>query len=163
MNLRKLQLKDAPFMLEWMHDPTVVEYMQTEFVAKTLDDCILFIKESWYDKRNLHLAIVDDWDMYMGTVSLKNIHNFSAEFAITVRKNAMGKGYSRYGMQEIFNLGKKQKGLRSVYWCVSPENKRAIRFYDKNGYQKIDKKIVNHEGYTIDKANSFIWYCKTLV
>lgn len=160
MNLRKLELKDALFMLEWMHDPTVVKYMQADFEKKTLEDCKSFIKDSWNDKNNLHLAIVDDQDTYMGTVSLKNIQNYSAEFAITVRTIAMGKGYSKYGMQQIFELGRKQNGLKNIYWCVSPENKRAIRFYDKNGYQRVDKNDVNHEGYTMDQVYSFIWYQK---
>ena len=158
MNLRKLELKDAPFMLEWMHDPTVVEYMQTDFAGKTLYDCKSFIEKSWNDKRNLHLAIVDKQDIYMGTVSLKNIQNFSAEFAITIRKSAMGKGYSKYATQQIFDLGRKQKGLKNIFWCVSPKNIRAIKFYDKNGYPRVDKNAVNHEGYTIDQVNSFIWY-----
>lgn len=39
-------------------------------------------------RKNLHLAIVDENDEYMGTVSLKNIEEDKAEFAITVRKNA---------------------------------------------------------------------------
>lgn len=164
MNLRKLEIKDAPFMLEWMHDPTVVEFMQADFAKKTLTDCETFIKDSWNNKKNLHLAIVDEQDTYMGTVSLKNINiqTFSAEFAITVRSSAMGRGYSQYGMRQIFDIGKKQCGLKKIYWCVSPENKRAIRFYDKNGYQRVDKNEVNHEGYTSDQINSFIWYQEML-
>lgn len=162
MNLRKLELKDAPFMLEWMHDPTVVEFMRADFAKKTLADCEVFIKNSWDNKKNLHLAIVDNQDIYMGTVSLKNIRDASAEFAITVRKSAMGKGYSQFGMRQIFDFGKKQRGLKNIYWCVSPENKRAIRFYDKNGYQRIDKNVVNHKGYTSDQINPFIWYQEML-
>ena len=39
------------------------------------------------------MAITDDNDEYMGTVSLKNINytDSFAEFAITVRRTAMGK------------------------------------------------------------------------
>lgn len=160
MNLRKLELKDAPFMLEWMHDSTVVEFMQADFARQTLDDCKAFIKNSWNDKSNLHLAIVDDQDIYMGTVSLKNIHNFSAEFAIAVRKTAMGKGYSKYGMQKVFAFGREHFGLKNIYWYVSSENMRAIKFYDKNGYQRVNKNIVDNEGDTIAQVDSFIWYSK---
>lgn len=97
------------------------------------------------------------------TVSLQHITDSSAEFAITVRTIAMGKGYSKYGMQKIFDLGRKQISLKDIYWCVSPENKRAIRFYDKNGYQKVDKNVVNYKGYTIEQINYFIWYHKTFL
>ena len=72
----------------------------------------------------------------MGTVSLKNVEDGSAEFAITVRKSAMGRGYSWYGMEEIIRLAFEEFGLESVYWCVSRENERAVRFYDKHNFHE---------------------------
>ena len=73
MRLRKLEKKDALYMLEWMHDENVVQWMQTDFASKTLEDCERFIESSAQDASNLNLAIVDDHDEYMGTVSLKHI------------------------------------------------------------------------------------------
>ena len=93
MKLRKLLQKDSTRMLEWMHDPFVVEKLQANFAAKTMDDCISFIENS-EDAENVHLAITDDDDLYMGTVSLKHITDDNAEFAITVHRDAMGNGYS---------------------------------------------------------------------
>lgn len=138
MKLRKLERKDAPFMLEWMHDPAVVENMRTDFAQKTIEDCEAFIDASQNKKGDIHLAITDDSDEYMGTVSLKNVAVSEAEFAIAVRRPAMGQGYAQYGMKEIIRHGLDDLGLASVYWCVSPENKRAVRFYDKNGYHKVE-------------------------
>jgi diamine N-acetyltransferase len=138
MKLRRLELKDAELMLEWMHDPSVVENLQTDFASKTIADCEGFIISAQNGSKDLHLSIVDDDDKYRGTVSLKHIQNGSAEFAITVCKSAMGKGYSKYAMTEIIRIGFEELNLQSVYWCVSPENKRAICFYDKNGYQRVD-------------------------
>ena len=142
MRLRKLELKDAPLMLEWMHDETVVKDMQADFSSKTLEDCNHFILSSNDTRKNLHLAIVDENDEYMGTVSLKNIEEDKAEFAITVRKNAMGKGYSRFGMREIIKIGLEDMNLSSIYWYVDKNNQRAIKFYDKNGYQRISPEII---------------------
>ncbi len=138
MKLRNLKKKDASLMLEWMHDSTVVENMQADFTRKTIQDCEAFIDASRHDKENIHLAIVDDSDEYMGTVSLKHVTCSEAEFAIALRKSAMGRGYSKYGMEEIIRHGLDDLGLTSVYWCVSPENKRAVRFYDKNGYRRVE-------------------------
>lgn len=139
MRLRKLEITDAPLMLEWMHNEDVVSKLGTNFAQKTLKDCENFILSSLSDDENLHLAIVDENNEYMGTVSLKHIdkENKTAEFAITVRSKAMGKGYSKYGMQEILRRGLQEVGLKDIYWCVSVENKRAIRFYDKNGYNRV--------------------------
>lgn len=155
MRLRELEEKDAPLMLEWMHDSSVVEYMQADFASKTLEDCIQFIHSS--SDEDSHFAVVDDKDEYMGTVSLKHITDDDAEFAITIRKAAMGKGFSSFAMKEIINYGFDVLKLNSIYWCVNPENKRAVRFYDKNGYERIDKKEFSG-GYTPEQVQKYIWY-----
>ncbi|WP_295093557.1 GNAT family N-acetyltransferase [Ruminococcus sp.] len=136
MLLRRLELKDAPLMLAWMHDKSVVEKLKTNFASKTISDCEAFIKASWDDKQNINLAIVSDTDEYMGTVSLKHIENGTAEFAITVRAEAMGKGYSWYGMESIIEKAFDEYGLECVYWCVSRSNERAVRFYDKHNFHE---------------------------
>lgn len=138
MKLRELELKDAPLMLEWMHDEDIVGKLRGNFKDKTLADAESFILTSIDDKNNIHLAIVTDEDEYMGTVSLKSIDrtNNSAEFAITVRKTAMGRGYSWWGMEEIIRLAFEEYKLDSVYWCVSMKNERAVRFYDKHNFHE---------------------------
>lgn len=158
MRLRKLKEKDAPLMLEWMHDDSVVHFMHTDFASKTIEDCRNFIKSAQDETRNLHLAIVNDEDEYMGTVSLKDIHDGAAEFAITIRKCAMGKGYSSWAMKEIIATGKK-KGLNCIYWCVSKENKRTIRFYDKNGYTRFSDIPESFKGdYSPEQVQRMYWY-----
>lgn len=159
MFLRKLEIKDAPLMLEWMHDNNVVRDLQANFAAKTLLDCETFIGNSEEIGENLHLAIANDADEYMGTVSLKHIRpEEDAEFAITVRASAMGKGFSAYGMRQIIQIGLEQLGLKRVYWCVSPDNKRAVRFYDKNGYPRVPVSSLQPVGYTQEQRMYFVWY-----
>ena len=157
MRLRRLEEKDAPLMLEWMHDPSVVEYMQADFASKSIEDCMQFIRSSAGE--SAHFAVVDDGDEYMGTVSLKHITAQDAEFAITVRKTAMGKGFSAYAMKEIIKYGFDALHLSCIYWCVNPENKRAVKFYDKNGYKQIEHKFARGGGgYTQEQIRQYIWY-----
>ncbi len=139
MNLRELEEKDAPFMLEWMHDDSVTEKLRGKFKEKTIDDCLSFIKASHNKEKDIHLAICSDEDEYMGTVSLKCIdrENQSAEFAITVRKSSMGRGYSWFGMEEIIRKAFEEYNLENVYWCVSRSNERAVRFYDKHNFHEV--------------------------
>ena len=159
MKLRNLELKDAPLMLEWMHDKSVVEDLRTNFLSKTIEDCENFIKNSWDDKNNWNVAITDEEDTYMGTISLKNIKEDSAEFGITIRACAMGKGYSIWAMKEILNIGFQEKNLKKIYWCVSPDNKRAVRFYDKNEFRRVDAKVLDMiEGYTQEQIDAYVWY-----
>lgn len=164
MKLRKLQEKDAPYMLEWMHDDDVVHFLNTNFEIKQIEDCIQFIQKNQECNTDMNLAIVDENDEYMGTVSLKYIDYMegTAEFAVTIRKCAMGKGYSIYGMKEILRIGLEEIGLKKIYWCVSKENSRAVRFYDKNGFIRTDdipEKI--SKIYTTEKKKLFLWYVYT--
>ena len=155
MHLRALEEKDGPLMLEWMHDPSVVEHLSANFAEKTLEDCLGFIAAAADRSSDLHLAIADEHDTYMGTVSLKHIGQGTAEFAITVRKAAMGKGYAREAMARILAMG--LENLSAIYWCVSPRNLRAVRFYDKNGYVRttcVPKRITD----CYDPGQELIWY-----
>lgn len=161
MQLRPLALCDAPLMLEWMHDASVVGHMGTNFMEKTLEDCEKFIIWSQTAAQDLHLAVVDDRDEYQGTVSLKHIENGAAEFAITIRACAMGKGVSAYAMESILRRGLDTMGLDKIYWCVSPENRRAVRFYDKNGYPRVDVSTLQPVGYSREQLQTYIWYAVT--
>ena len=151
-------------MLLWMHDQNVVSNLHGNFATKTIENCRVFIENSITDE-NIHLAIASDTDEYMGTVSLKNIENGSAEFAITVRAEAMGRGYSWFGMEEIIKKAFNELNLESVYWCVSRENTRAVRFYDKHNFHEIldvpervlerYKGIDNLKWYSVLKGDEF--------
>ena len=152
-------MKDAPLMLEWMHDDSVSRFFRVDFSGKTMEDCLTFIAEA-QEKESIHLAIADDRDEYMGTVSLKHITKITAEFGITVRKCAMGKGFSKYAMQHIIDKGFKQIGLQCIYWCVAPENHRAVRFYDKQRYRRVTTNFMcNHLGIDAEKYDDRLWYC----
>lgn len=68
--LRKLQLKDVPLMLEWMHD----EEAKHIFKIILLKQMMLQqkVRRKFFREDQQHFAIVDDQDdEYLGTISLK--------------------------------------------------------------------------------------------
>ena len=157
MKLRKLCPKDAKMMLEWMHDDTTVRYFRERFAEKTLDDCMAFIDAAQDEVHSIHLAIVDDQNEYMGTVSLKNIQDDTAEFAIVLRECARGKGYASFAVKEILEYGYNSRGIESVYWSVDPANLRAVRFYEKHHCPRW--KVLEHvQGYTDEEKAKYKWY-----
>ena len=158
MKLRILEQTDAEYMLEWMHTPNVVRDLQGDFFNKTLDECRSFIKSTQGDTSNIHLAIVDEQNEYMGTVSLKNIRNSMAEFAIVVRECAMGKGYATYAIKEIIRRGFEEYKLHKIYWCVSPKNTRAVAVYKKHGYKEIGLDGMAIAGYSNQQIESYLWF-----
>lgn len=152
--IRKITEEDADDMLEWMHDLDVVECLNSNFVDKTKQDCIDFIKRSNENAKEKHFAVTNNNNDYLGTISLKNIdlNKKEAEMAIVLRKCAMGKGYANISIKELFEYGNSKFGIKTFYWYVKPDNLRAIRFYDKNGYKKCKPVIespVNH---------NYVWY-----
>ena len=76
----------------------------------------------------------------------------------------MGKGISKYSMTEIIRIGFEELELEKIYWCVDKINERAIKFYDKNGYQRISfdegfiNKIRENNSYTDEQINKYLWY-----
>jgi len=160
--LRTLKEKDALLMYEWMHDKDVVENLKTDFQTKTIENCQSFIRNSLKDDKNIHYAIINEQDEYLGTVSLKNINNTNscAEFAITIRKSAMGTGCSTYAIKEIIRKGFEELNLKYIYWYVDTKNKRAIKFYDKNNYKRVKFDNIVNICNNIKNADNenYIWY-----
>lgn len=131
--LRGLELSDAEPMLEWMLEPDIYEKMQYDPKEQNLEKCKNFIRESWEDKRNLHYAVTNGKNEYLGTVSLKNIDriNKKAEFAIALHPKAMGKGVSTAALCAIMEKAFCDLDLNKVYLYVRSDNERAVAFYEK--------------------------------
>lgn len=136
IRLRRLQPQDAVRMLEWMHDPDTVAHMHANFAGMTQADCLRFIREAARDCPSVHRAVVDENDLYLGTVSLKAIDHKagSGEFAIAMHPCTRGRGQAAEAMQAILRVGFQELGLQKIYWCVDQQNLRARRFYQKQGY-----------------------------
>ena len=89
--IRRLERRDAEFMLEWMHDRDIKQAFRYPFEQSTLESVTAFIEDS-FTETDRHFAVVDEADEYLGTISLKNIsyEDCSAEYAIIIRRRARG-------------------------------------------------------------------------
>ncbi len=139
VRLRALKEKDVGGMLEWMHDPDIQQNFRNDMGRITKEMAIDFIREArkdWKKNLNLHLAITDAEDEYMGTISLKNIDLQSkrAEYAISLRKKAQGKGIGYAASKKILEYAFIQMQLERIYLNVLKENKRAIALYERVGF-----------------------------
>jgi RimJ/RimL family protein N-acetyltransferase len=158
MKLRKLQYKDAPFMLEWMKDNKVNQFFRFDPEQVTMESVIDFIKGSQSIADSYHFAIVDENDNYLGTVSLKNVDIISnnGEFAITLRTCAQGRGAGRYATEQILSFAFKQLDLERVYLNVLSDNESAISFYKKIGF--IYEGEFYHHIILRGKYRSLMWF-----
>lgn len=139
ITLRELQEKDSEGMLEWMHDPEIQRNFQKNMLEKSKADVLRFISEAVYypvEGKSIHYAIADEKDEYQGTISLKNVDliNRNAEYAISLRRSAQGKGIGKEATQKLLEMAFQKFELKRVYLNVLGENIRAIRLYEKCGF-----------------------------
>ena len=116
MKLRMLEAKDAPFILEWMKDPSVNCFFRFDPEKITEQSVTEFIQSAQDSAVDLHLACVNDNDEYLGTVSLKHMDKSAstAEYAISFRQSAQGTGAARYATSEIIKMAFESLGLNRI-------------------------------------------------
>ena len=155
--LRRLESKDAGRMLEWMQNADVVQFLRLRDNSADIEEVLKFIESSFDESRNIHFAIVDLNDNYMGTVSLKSIENSEAEYAIALHPSAMGTGAARQATVKILFYAFYKLKLDRVYLHVLEENTRAVKFYDKMadiGMTRFQKK----EQEFLTQTKISLWY-----
>ena len=165
ITLRELREQDAPFMLEWMHDPDIQKCFRKNMMGANLNDTLSFCRNSAIpvilkNGDSLHFAITDENNEYLGTVSLKNIDldNKSAEYAIVLRKKAQGHGIAYAATILLLKKSFSEYGLHRVYLNVLATNTPAINLYEKVGFKfegefrehlRINGKFVNWKWYSM--------------
>lgn len=137
IHLRPLEAKDAPLMLEWQQEPSIMCFFRFDTSHASLASCEAFIAQADRDPTCRHYAVADENDTYLGTISLKHIDPAygSAEYAICLRKCAHGTGAAAQATQAILHIAFDELELRRVYLNVMEENGRAAAFYRKFGFR----------------------------
>lgn len=139
VHLRRLEEKDAQGMLEWMQDTEIQKRFLFSSKSFTEEDVLKFIREAEtqpMEGKSIHLAITDETDEYLGTISLKNVELLAkkAEYAISLRKKAQGMGVGTEATKKILEAAFNRFGLERVYLNVFSDNERAIHLYEKSGF-----------------------------
>lgn len=135
--LRDLLYKDIPYMLEWMRDPQITSCFKKDFENFSEREVRQFIDSARLNG-SIHFAVTDEYDVYQGTVSLKNISDIdkNAEYSIVMRKNAQHTGLAMQATRQILDYAFEKLNLRKVYLNCLEKNQNAINFYLKCGFVK---------------------------
>jgi diamine N-acetyltransferase len=152
--LRPLQPHDAERMLEWLQDEQVTRYMRIGGKDTTLLSVKRFIEKAQIENVDLHRAVVDDADVYYGTVSLKNISDGRAEYAICLHKDAAGIGIAQQATKQILEIAFNERALHTVYLNVLADNEKAVSFYTKYGFAYTHCDMQHFKG----EQKKFLWY-----
>lgn len=134
--LRKLEEKDIPGMLEWMHDPEINRWFRFDAANMTEEKARDFIQKS-FTESSRHYAISDETGEYFGTASIEEIdhENGHALFAITLRSRAIGTGAGSAATQMILQIAFGELGLQRVYSNILADNIRSRKLVERNGFR----------------------------
>jgi len=141
ISLRKIKLSDIEYFARWWRDKTLLKLtsgMLRRISDKEVDK---FFHKIITGKTDLHFIITLD-KIVVGHISLNKRKNGWYETQIVIGdKKYRGKGY---GARAIKLLLKKAKdtGINKVYLEVRPNNTRAIKAYEKCGFQIVD--LIKH-------------------
>ena len=155
--LRRLRPTDAERMLEWMKNKELMRYLRFDGEGMTLSDTQEFIIKAEDESENFHRAVTSEDGKYYGTVSLKNIdrEKCEAEYAIALHAEAIGTGAAVCASRELLRIGFRQLLLKRIYLNVIRENQRAVRLYQKLGFQPFQSTTAVIKG---DQTVILDWY-----
>lgn len=157
--LRSLQLSDSEYMMEFVDDEEIAQSFKFTRFPFSIDGFKSFIEDSWGNKFNIHYAISNNQNDYLGTISLKNINyvDRTAEYAIVLRKKYWGNNYAYDATILILDYAFKVLNLNKVYLNVLSSNFRAQKFYDKFGF--VPEGIFKKHVFVNNKLVDLKWYC----
>lgn len=136
--LRSPEMDDADIMTAWLTDREVTRYIPTfpySLSKKTQED---FIRNTRVDDTDRTFIIETEDEVPIGICSLNNIDwvNSTAEIRVVLyAKNCWGRGYGFDTVKTMTNYGMMQLNIQTLYANLIEENERAIKCFQKAGYE----------------------------
>lgn len=137
--LRKITEADTDNIVRWRNSTDVKRnlYSQNELTSEQHLNYFHNVVER--GKCVQYIIVVEDQNGVndVGTTFIKNIDysNNNGEFGIFIgERNARGKGYAKYAINEILKVGFEKLKLNRIYLSVMSDNVAAIQSYKHSGF-----------------------------
>ena len=138
IRLRALEPEDETRFHEWMNDSEVTDGITLRYpVSRAFERTWIEGKECGYAAASFAIEALDD-GLLMGTVSLHTStpENRAATLGITIGdKTRWDRGYGTDVMLTVCRFGFAEMNLHRIELGVFETNKRAIRVYERIGFQ----------------------------
>jgi RimJ/RimL family protein N-acetyltransferase len=136
-SLRALGQDDLPHFVRWINDPEVRRFMMMRYPLSMTEE------ENWWEsfvaRKGDHIFAIEASDgTYIGNIGLHDIQteNRRALLGIIIGEQAYwGQGYGTDAIRAMLNWAFGYLNLNRVYLTVYAHNERAIRCYEKCGFQ----------------------------
>lgn len=138
--LRAIERSDVPKLWEWTQDHEIMRFRDYPTPPSSLVEA-----EKEYDdnlgqpSEHLHFAVCTLDGELIGEISLRYVDHRtgSAEFTIAIgNKEYWGRGYGSDATRALARFAFDQYNLHRITLYVHAFNERAIRAYEKSGFQR---------------------------
>ena len=136
--LRPVLEKDLPFLMRWINDPEVTQYLKAH--APMME----FEERQWLEglakRKPHHVVVAIEVDgVFIGTMGLHDIdfrHRRATTGALIGNKDYWGKGYGSEAKMLLLDYAFNELGLRKICSRVIVFNKRSVRYSLRCGYRE---------------------------
>ena len=141
VRLRPIERSDLPRFVAWFGDPEVRRHLliYLPFSLAQEERWFEHLLERLEQQSDLVLAIETAEGVHVGNVGLHGIDwkNRSAELGIIIGEKACwDQGYGTDAIRTLVGLAFREMNLHRVFLRVDADNVRAVRCYEKAGFQR---------------------------
>ena len=151
--LRKLNIEDASIRYcNWLNDPEVNKYLETRKV--TIEELRVYIKEKNEKNNCLLFGIFDkNKNEHIGNIKIEAFHTGVHIGILIGEREYWNKGIGTEATKLLVKHAFDTLDIKSIYLGVIPQNKGAIRIYEKVGFKvkQIIPNGIDHDGIKYDK------------
>ena len=135
--LRAIEREDLPTFVRWLNDPEVRQYLAMYMPMSMAEE------ERWFERQledpdSRIFAIETEDGGHIGNIGLHSIDwkNRKALLGIVIgEKEYWGQGYGSDAIRTLLGFAFGEMNLHRVFLTVYDYNERAIRCYEKSGFQ----------------------------
>src|ERR1700761_163650 len=139
VRLTEIRPEDSDVLYGWINDPETVRHNAPFAPVTRLQHNEWFASIGKNPSKSLFAIRPLDSEVLLGTVQLIDIHpvHRTAELTIRIGKDAnRGKGYGTDALKLLVDTAFRDMNLVRVWLRVFSSNSRAIRAYEKAGFEK---------------------------
>jgi RimJ/RimL family protein N-acetyltransferase len=141
VQLRAFEKEDLDAVVRWVNTEAVTQYLSDSLIypISRADEMKWLESIAVTNHREKVFAIVTTENELIGSVGLHNINwvERKAELGIMIGEpRYWGKGYGSDAVRRILRIAFEKMNINRVYLRVFENNPRAIRVYEKCGFQK---------------------------
>lgn len=145
----------APIIAGWLNNRKYMRYSEQRFRAHS-DVSVL---DDWRNKAIVFLAIVDDGDEILGTISVSSdYHNDTIDMGILIGPEFSGHGYASKAWSLAMKLFSGPRVKKVEAGCMA-NNKAMIRVFKRCG-MKYEGRRIKHFQFSKRKRVDVVYYGK---